>query len=429
MRDVLTKILDGYLFEKQKSFSENPLANYIREKAVDRIKEDLLIDEKIYKVAASPGIGNWAEIPWIAVFDREITETAQEGYYIVYLFRKDMSGVYLSLNMGWTFFEKNYGIKEGRNKIKEATEKFRKILSDSNIEGINDFDMSKIDLKSENTLATGYELGHILGKFYSKVNIPGDDILINDLEKLIRVYEVLKTVAGVGKFENILSRINNIQPELVNIVGQILSDKEIGYTEDDEGFPEGKKALKQHLARERNRKLVKLAKEKFLSKHGKLFCEICGFDFSVKYGEIGKNYIEAHYTIPVSEMEEGSETKVEDIVLVCSNCHRMLHRRRPWLLKDELRKLIEREDWNEQTWNTNDRRIVASGWWYACRRISSSKKNTYQQPEAYWCCNYLKWRKPKSKKRRKNKSWRERHYLHPSKSRKAWKLENLNPNQ
>ncbi len=100
MRDVLTKILDGYLFEKQKSFSENPLANYIREKAVDRIKEDLLIDEKIYKVAASPGIGNWAEIPWIAVFDREITETAQEGYYIVYLFRKDMSGVYLSLNMG-----------------------------------------------------------------------------------------------------------------------------------------------------------------------------------------------------------------------------------------------------------------------------------------------------------------------------------------
>lgn len=110
------------------------------------------------------------------------------------------------------------------------------------------------------------------------------------------------------------------------------------------GFPEGKKVLKQHLARERNRKLVELAKDKFLAKHGKLFCEICGFDFSVKYGEIGKNYIEAHHTIPVSEMEEGSKTKVEDIVLVCSNCHRMLHRRRPWLLKDELRKLVERED-------------------------------------------------------------------------------------
>lgn len=65
------------------------------------IINETLIDNNNYKVA-SAGIGYWTEIPWIDVFDREITESAQKGYYVVYLFREDMSGVYLSLD----FFEK-----------------------------------------------------------------------------------------------------------------------------------------------------------------------------------------------------------------------------------------------------------------------------------------------------------------------------------
>lgn len=43
---------------------------------------------------------------------------------------------------------------------------------------------------------------------------------------------------------------------------------------------------------------------------------------------------------PISEMAENEETKVEDIVLVCSNCHRMLHRKRPWLTINELKELL-----------------------------------------------------------------------------------------
>ncbi|GAE32694.1 hnh endonuclease [Halalkalibacter hemicellulosilyticusJCM 9152] len=61
--------------------------------------------------------------------------------------------------------------------------------------------------------------------------------------------------------------------------------------------------------------------------YGRLFCEICNFDFYKKYGELGGDFIEGHHTIPVSELEEGHKTNVKDIVLVCSNCHRMLHRK------------------------------------------------------------------------------------------------------
>lgn len=39
-------------------------------------------------------------------------------------------------------------------------------------------------------------------------------------------------------------------------------------------------------------------------------------------------------------MAEGEETKIEDIAIVCSNCHRMLHRKRPWLSINELKQLL-----------------------------------------------------------------------------------------
>lgn len=119
------------------------------------------------------------------------------------------------------------------------------------------------------------------------------------------------------------------------------SENNVDLTEDDSGFPEGKSKLKQHICKERNQKVIKLAKENFKRDHnGKLYCEICGFNFYDKYGDIGQDFIEGHHIIPISEMKEGDITKVEDIILVCSNCHRMLHRKRPWLTKDKLKELI-----------------------------------------------------------------------------------------
>ncbi|UQZ54168.1 restriction endonuclease [Bacillus subtilis] len=118
------------------------------------------------------------------------------------------------------------------------------------------------------------------------------------------------------------------------------TEETVDITEDDMGFEEGKKKLKQHIVRERNPQVIKLAKERFKQAHGRLFCEVCNFDFYETYGELGEDFIEGHHTIPVSELGEGQKTRVEDIALVCSNCHKMLHRRRPWLKKEELMKLI-----------------------------------------------------------------------------------------
>ncbi|MGE8450408.1 MAG: HNH endonuclease [Pseudomonadales bacterium] len=107
------------------------------------------------------------------------------------------------------------------------------------------------------------------------------------------------------------------------------------------GFPEGKFKEKLHLSRERNQTLVRQAKAQAMARVGSLKCVCCSFDFLENYGEVGRGFIEAHHTKPISELHEGGEeTKIEDLALVCSNCHRMLHRKRPWLKMDELSGLL-----------------------------------------------------------------------------------------
>ena len=107
---------------------------------------------------------------------------------------------------------------------------------------------------------------------------------------------------------------------------------------------EGRLILAQHLRRERDRGLAAGAKADHLRRTGGLRCMACGFDFAESYGEVGHGYAEVHHAVPLSTyVAEGANTRIEDLAIVCSNCHRMLHRKRPWLTLDELRTLCIRE--------------------------------------------------------------------------------------
>lgn len=129
--------------------------------------------------------------PWIGVFDRDISLTAQRGYDIVYLFCTDMSGVYLSLNQGWSYFKNCYGTKEGRKRAAIVTQSWRESLSSA----LNDFDFAPIDLKASNALSNlprGYKMCHICGKFYPAQSIPDEDVLRHDLQNMLSLFRELK---------------------------------------------------------------------------------------------------------------------------------------------------------------------------------------------------------------------------------------------
>lgn len=110
---------------------------------------------------------------------------------------------------------------------------------------------------------------------------------------------------------------------------------------EDFQYPEGRQILVEHLKRERNRSLVKAAKLAFWEAHGWLFCEACDFDFSAVYGDLGEGYIEAHHKVPISQLRPDATTRIDDLAMVCANCHRMLHASDPLLTVEELRVLLQ----------------------------------------------------------------------------------------
>ena len=129
--------------------------------------------------------------------------------------------------------------------------------------------------------------------------------------------------------------------EMFDLIDKRIKSDNIIFNEDIiTEFPEGKVYERVHKVRERNSKLIQQIKKERLEKDKKLVCEICEFDFYKVYKDLGKGFIEAHHIIPVSQLKEDSKTKKEDIVLVCSNCHSMLHRKRPWTTIDEIKKLV-----------------------------------------------------------------------------------------
>ncbi len=98
----------------------------------------------------------------------------------------------------------------------------------------------------------------------------------------------------------------------------------------EEEVSEGKLVTTNSKTRKRSQKLRNYAFEYYKSKN-KIKCEVCGFDFESTYGALGKDYIELHHIKPVSVYEENGEiSNLEEarlnLVPLCSNCHKILHR-------------------------------------------------------------------------------------------------------
>lgn len=108
----------------------------------------------------------------------------------------------------------------------------------------------------------------------------------------------------------------------------------------DYEIAEGRLLTRIHRYRERDGGIVARKKRQAMSVHGRLSCDGCSFDFADSYGACGKGFIECHHTKPVSQMRNGETTRLTDLALVCSNCHRMIHRRVPWLTIDNLRNIL-----------------------------------------------------------------------------------------
>ena len=99
---------------------------------------------------------------------------------------------------------------------------------------------------------------------------------------------------------------------------------------------EGGQNLLLHLERERNHTVVRRKKQQARS----LDCEVCGFSFARAYGASASDYCEVHHLVPLSEADQVTQTRMEDLAILCANCHRVVHLRNPPYTLDEVRRMV-----------------------------------------------------------------------------------------
>lgn len=103
---------------------------------------------------------------------------------------------------------------------------------------------------------------------------------------------------------------------------------------------EGTPRLVSHLRRERNRAIIEVKKAATLKAKGHLCCEVCGFDFSATYGALGEGFCEVHHLVPLSASTDSVTTTLDDLAILCSNCHRIIHRSDPMLSLSQLSEVV-----------------------------------------------------------------------------------------
>ena len=114
-------------------------------------------------------------------------------------------------------------------------------------------------------------------------------------------------------------------------------DDSISLDEQEKEWTEDLRKYRTHKTLERNGKLVKRVKQ--IQGYS---CSACGFNFEEVYGEIGKDFIEAHHSIPISSLKRDKIRldPVQDFTVLCSNCHRMIHRINPVPTLEEFKRLL-----------------------------------------------------------------------------------------
>jgi hypothetical protein len=102
---------------------------------------------------------------------------------------------------------------------------------------------------------------------------------------------------------------------------------------------EGKAYRAEVTFRRRNRALIAAKKAQSDGR-----CEACGFSFEERYGVVGRDCLVAHHLNPMAHRFAPSETSLDDLALLCPNCHAVTHTQDPPIPLDELREVLQTVD-------------------------------------------------------------------------------------
>lgn len=189
LKDYLTRVLSEYLQAKRQPFGSHPLGVLMRRTIPEKLSSLSFLDDQ-FKVQGSVGQGTWADIPWIAIMDKRITDSTQRGEYLVYLFDEKMESVYLTFILGVTKPLQEKGKRVGYEYFSSKVKEIRALIP---LDGFQKDDQIFLTTKG---IGADYQAATVSYKKYNLDQMPDNELLIEDLRQLVENYKqyVSKTI-------------------------------------------------------------------------------------------------------------------------------------------------------------------------------------------------------------------------------------------
>ncbi|MFB9274158.1 McrB family protein [Cohnella cellulosilytica] len=211
IRGALLNVLTKYPEARREPLKNNSLGMYVRQQIPTGIRGYSFIhDDSNLKVKASVGNGVWAAVPWIAIMDRRITESTQNGEYIVYLFAEDMSAVYLTLAQGVTEPKKS-GKLEAYKYLRNKVQEIRTMIP------LEDLQKDEEIYLTSDGLGADYQVSTVAYYKYNRDNLPTEEQLAADLENLVDNYKQYVHMILQSKDGQENSTMAEAQPHMPNL--------------------------------------------------------------------------------------------------------------------------------------------------------------------------------------------------------------------
>jgi hypothetical protein len=127
--------------------------------------------------------GQRSRIPWVRWHSKSRSPSATQGWYVVYLFHPDGSGVSLCLSHGSTTFEQGDYVNRSPAEAAELVAWASHVLKD---EFAADGRVRRGVTLGKFPLAIGYQNTTVFSKFYAGGAMPRDNALLADLVRFVR---------------------------------------------------------------------------------------------------------------------------------------------------------------------------------------------------------------------------------------------------
>jgi 5-methylcytosine-specific restriction protein A len=312
--DIALKVCREFSTERTKEYKNNELAKIIRTDWPRALRDDYPSMNRDIVPKASAGIGAWNAAPFMALLDQRITESPKKGYYPVFLYERGFKSFCLVLAQGADQLQSTFGTKQALQILRVRAPEISKAAGNWGGEG---FSAGPFETYSRGNSILGrdaddpWSVSVAFGKRYFLNNPPILADFIDDIAAMLELYENVFREIGTSYIDQ-----EDIAERLA-ASGELPKSGVFGL--------DGALKVDNHKNRERRDRNLKLVKD-VKSYHG-YSCQGCGIDLKSNYGEIGKDFIEAHHLTPLSlAPKEGKILTQADFAVLCPTCHRIIHR-------------------------------------------------------------------------------------------------------